>query len=83
MVKIEDRMLIYALKYAIGRSSTAVDDVIKIISKKDLTYELKSAIIGDIEFFLKLVEDEDLSTTFYKVNEWKDLLKCLRGETNV
>jgi hypothetical protein len=82
MDKIEDRMLIYALKYALGRSSTAVDDVIDAILKKDLTTELKLVIISEIEYFLKLVEHEDLST-FYKVNEWKDLLKCLRGETNV
>ena len=82
MDKIEDKILVYALKYALGRSTTAVDDVIEVILKKDLTSELKSAIIGDIEYFLKLVEYEELST-FYKVNEWTQLLKHLKGEPNV
>lgn len=77
MIELEQDILIYALRYALGRQTYAVNDVIMAISTnwKNLSDNVKLIIREDIRKHL-LNLNQDFDTCY---NDWKNLYKELNN----
>ena len=55
MIEVEEDIIVYAVRYALGRQSYSVYDVIVTLDKtwKNLSHRTKFVILRDIQDFLK------------------------------
>lgn len=75
---LDEKLIFYALCYAIEKDTSSVNDVIEKIKSisSTMTDSLKSIIVYNIEYYIKLYQSGEMPTS-NKINDWNDLLKHL------
>lgn len=83
MNRLEESMIIYVTRYALGRMTYSVGDVCRYIKYciKELSENCISVLIRDIEYNIKYWNDRGCTCGMeWDENQWRELLKLLKEE---
>jgi hypothetical protein len=84
-MSLDEEMIVCAVRYALGRRTYIVGDVIKYVTMKkdDLSAYCKNIIIRDIKEYIDTYKRLNLTEGF-GIDEkgWLELVEVLKGENN-